>query len=438
MEPLSRGALRHRVARLLVLVLARAGTGVGLDGALRDASRRSFATPTMSPIASTSAATSVSRRASTSAMFEEGPGHWVVSTDHGDEVSAQFLLMATGCLSTPKLPEIDGIDTFGGATYHTATWPHEGVDVSGRRVAVIGTGSSGIQAIPIIAEQAAWLTVFQRTPAYSTPAHNRPLDPDRVARPQGELPGLPRAGPDDAHRCRDRCRPAERLGGRLRRAPTPFSPGLGRGDAVRCRVQVQRHPHRSAGERVGERVPPPADPRDRRRPRGCRTPVAADVPVRHQAPMPRHWLLRDVQQTQRRPRRCPGHADHRDKCRWHPHVRTTVRPRRHRVRHRVRRPHGAAARRQPGWCRRVDHAGEVVRRTAHLPRPGDRRVPEPVPHHRTGQPVRPHQRDGVDRTSRRLDRRPAWPPWASAARRESRPTSQPRRVGSIMSTKLAT
>ena len=63
-----------------------------------------------------------------------------MSTDRGDEVSAQFLLMATGCLSTPKLPEVDGIDTFGGATYHTAMWPHEGVDFSGRRVAVIGTG----------------------------------------------------------------------------------------------------------------------------------------------------------------------------------------------------------------------------------------------------------------------------------------------------------
>ncbi len=79
------------------------------------------------------------------------------------------------------MPEIDGIDTFGGETYHTAIWPHEGVDLRGRRVAVIGTGSSGIQAIPLIAEQAAELTVFQRTPAYSTPAHNAPLDPDFVA-----------------------------------------------------------------------------------------------------------------------------------------------------------------------------------------------------------------------------------------------------------------
>ena len=116
-----------------------------------------------------------------SAAFDEESGRWDVSTDRGDEVSARFLLMATGCLSTPKLPEIDGIDTFGGETYHTATWPHEGVDLRGRRVATIGTGSSGIQAIPLIAEQAAELTVFQRTPAYSTPAHNAPLDPDLVA-----------------------------------------------------------------------------------------------------------------------------------------------------------------------------------------------------------------------------------------------------------------
>ncbi len=116
-----------------------------------------------------------------SATFDEASGRWDISTDRGDEFSAQFVLIATGCLSTPKLPEIDGIDTFGGATYHTATWPHEDVDFTGRRVAVIGTGSSAIQAIPLIAEQAAALTVFQRTPAYSTPAHNAPLDPELVA-----------------------------------------------------------------------------------------------------------------------------------------------------------------------------------------------------------------------------------------------------------------
>ena len=89
--------------------------------------------------------------------------------------------MATGCLSAPKLPELPGIDTFGGAMWHTAQWPHDGVDFTGQRVAVIGTGSSGIQAIPMIAEQAAHLTVFQRTANFSIPARNAPLDPATVA-----------------------------------------------------------------------------------------------------------------------------------------------------------------------------------------------------------------------------------------------------------------
>ena len=90
--------------------------------------------------------------------------------------------MATGCLSSSKMPEIPGLDSFKGATYHTAHWPHEGVDFTGLRVGVIGTGSSGVQSIPMIAEQAADLTVFQRTPAYSLPARNRPLRADEISR----------------------------------------------------------------------------------------------------------------------------------------------------------------------------------------------------------------------------------------------------------------
>jgi cation diffusion facilitator CzcD-associated flavoprotein CzcO len=89
--------------------------------------------------------------------------------------------MAVGCLSSSKLPEIAGIDTFRGQTYHTGRWPHEGVDLTGRRVAVIGTGSSAIQSIPQIAEQAAHLTVFQRTPNFSLPALNRPMDREAEA-----------------------------------------------------------------------------------------------------------------------------------------------------------------------------------------------------------------------------------------------------------------
>jgi cation diffusion facilitator CzcD-associated flavoprotein CzcO len=117
----------------------------------------------------------------TAATWDEDGTDWLVRTEHEDAVRARFVVMATGCLSSSKLPEIPGLDTFRGATYHTAHWPHEGVDFTGLRVGLIGTGSSGVQSIPVIAEQAADLTVFQRTPAYSLPARNRKLRPQEVA-----------------------------------------------------------------------------------------------------------------------------------------------------------------------------------------------------------------------------------------------------------------
>ncbi|MGD9528875.1 MAG: flavin-containing monooxygenase, partial [Pseudonocardia sp.] len=115
-----------------------------------------------------------------SADYDETAGRWRVRTDKGDTVTAQHFVMATGCLSASKLPEIPGLDDFAGETYHTAHWPHEGVDFTGKRVGIIGTGSSAVQSIPVIAAQAAELTVFQRTPAYSLPARNRKLTVDEI------------------------------------------------------------------------------------------------------------------------------------------------------------------------------------------------------------------------------------------------------------------
>ncbi|GAA0246139.1 NAD(P)/FAD-dependent oxidoreductase [Saccharothrix mutabilis subsp. mutabilis] len=117
----------------------------------------------------------------TRAAYDEAAGRWRVSTDRGHELSARYCVMAVGCLSVPKFPEVPGLDEFTGPWYHTARWPEGGVDLTGQRVGVIGTGSSGIQAIPLLAEQARELTVFQRTPNYSLAAFNRPLDPARVA-----------------------------------------------------------------------------------------------------------------------------------------------------------------------------------------------------------------------------------------------------------------
>lgn len=116
-----------------------------------------------------------------SARYVDEDQVWEVSTDTGETFTARFLIMATGCLSTTNIPAFPGLDDFAGETYHTGTWPHEGVDFSGKKVAVIGTGSSAIQSIPLIAEQAADLTVFQRTANFTIPAHNMPLDPAKAA-----------------------------------------------------------------------------------------------------------------------------------------------------------------------------------------------------------------------------------------------------------------
>jgi cyclohexanone monooxygenase len=115
------------------------------------------------------------------ARFDEATNAWTIETDQSAPLRARFCIMATGCLSVPKMPEVPGLEQFQGSSYHTGAWPHDGVDFSGRRVGVIGTGSSAIQSIPIIAEQAAQLTVFQRTPNFSVPAHNAALDAAVVA-----------------------------------------------------------------------------------------------------------------------------------------------------------------------------------------------------------------------------------------------------------------
>jgi len=126
----------------------------------------------------------------TAAHFNEGNQRWQVETAAGDRVSAQFLIMATGCLSSANVPNIPGLENFQGGCYHTGQWPKEGVDFNDREVAVIGTGSSAIQAIPVIAEEADHLTVLQRTPCYSVPAQNYPLSAEerqRIKANYGEL-----------------------------------------------------------------------------------------------------------------------------------------------------------------------------------------------------------------------------------------------------------
>jgi cyclohexanone monooxygenase len=113
------------------------------------------------------------------AQWSEEVRRWRLTTDRGEQISCRFLVMCTGNLSEPKPVPFRGLDRFGGEWVETNRWPHREVALKDRRVAIVGTGSSGVQAVPVVAEEAAQLYVFQRTPHYAVPARNAPSDVER-------------------------------------------------------------------------------------------------------------------------------------------------------------------------------------------------------------------------------------------------------------------
>ena len=123
-------------------------------------------------------------------VFDEKTNRWTVRTDKGDVVSARFVIAAVGSLSATNVPKFKGLDSFKGRAYHTSQWPHEGVDFTNKRVAVIGTGATAVQAIPEIALQAKHLTVFQRTASYCVPARNGKVDPEVVKARKADYDGV--------------------------------------------------------------------------------------------------------------------------------------------------------------------------------------------------------------------------------------------------------
>jgi cation diffusion facilitator CzcD-associated flavoprotein CzcO len=166
----------------------------------------------------------------TAVELDEGSRRWHVRTDRGDDLAARFVVMATGCLSAANIPDLPGASSFAGPTYHTGRWPHQPIDFTGQRVGIIGTGSSAIQSIPIIAEQAAELTVFQRTPTYTVPAWNRPLDPVEAKEIKADYAAFRAAN---------------------RRMPSAFGARLGRSD--RSALEVSEEERRAEYERGWQR-----------------------------------------------------------------------------------------------------------------------------------------------------------------------------------------
>jgi len=126
----------------------------------------------------------------TAAAFDEETGTWTMRTDTGEAVRTRYLITGVGALSASNIPDFPGIDSFRGDSYHTGQWPHEGVDFTGKRVGVVGTGASAVQAVPLIARQAADLTVFQRTANYIVPARNGPVDPEVIAARKRDYQGI--------------------------------------------------------------------------------------------------------------------------------------------------------------------------------------------------------------------------------------------------------
>ncbi len=124
------------------------------------------------------------------AAFDSASDLWTVTTEAGESFVTRFLITAVGCISAANVPDIPGRDSFAGQWYHTGRWPHEGVDFTGKRVGLIGTGSTGIQAAPVIAETASHLTVFQRTANFSIPARNAPLTPEFIQEIKSNYPAL--------------------------------------------------------------------------------------------------------------------------------------------------------------------------------------------------------------------------------------------------------
>jgi cyclohexanone monooxygenase len=114
----------------------------------------------------------------TAATFDDGTSTWTVATEQGDRIAARFCVMATGPLSVPITPDVPGRDEFRGLVIQTSRWPHREVDLAGKRIGLIGTGSSGVQSTPELAAIAGRLFVFQRTPTYTWPSRNGPLDPE--------------------------------------------------------------------------------------------------------------------------------------------------------------------------------------------------------------------------------------------------------------------
>ena len=298
LEPLSRRALRHRESGVLLLVLRSAEHE--WQWTERYASQPELLRYTNHVADRFDLRRDIQFNTRvTAATFDERAKRWTVTTDRGDRCTAKFCVMATGCLSVPKDADLPGPENFAGRPITPAAGRTSGVDFTGQNVAVIGTGSSAIQSIPQIAAQASHLTVFQRTPNFSLPANNGPLNMDVVnaVKPIRASMRARSAQAPFASVCQsttDATR-AQRAGGGTPSARTKSAGST----AVSVPRRVWRPDHRRTSERHGGRVRTREDPRPVNDPQVAEQLMPQNHPIGLQAPLRRYRLLRDIQPRQR-------------------------------------------------------------------------------------------------------------------------------------------
>ena len=375
LEPLPGRALRHREHRLLVQLRSGARDRVAVVGAVRDAARDPPLPGHVADKHDLRRDIGFSTRVESAAWDDDGVA---LARAHRSRRRASLPLLRDGDAAASRCPRrrtSTASIASAGETYFTSRWPHEGVDFTGKRVAVIGTGSSAIQSIPLIAQQAAELTVFQRTPNFSRPAHNGPVSAAKKAAFDADPGGLPRGGPAvpapasrgaPAASGRSQVSAAERL--------AKYEDAYAVRRPARAQRHLRRHRRQPRGERDRVRVPARQDPLDRARSRDGGGALPEEPLLRHQAAVHRHQLLRDLQPAPRppgRPAQGPDPHDHRN---GHRHGVAILRVRRHRLRHGLRRDDRCDRRRRHRGARRTGARRQVGRRSEDLPRAHDQRA----------------------------------------------------------------
>ena len=217
----------------------------------------------MWPTGSTCAATSSFDTRVRAASFDEAAGRWAIATDGGEQIVGPVPGHGDRLpVARPSIPDFPGLDSFEGPTFHTGRWPHDAVDFTGQRVGVIGTGSSAIQSIPVIARQARELVVFQRTATYSVPAHNHPLDAEEQRAVKADYAGFRRRNSQTPRRDRLQSRRASEAR-RSTAAPERAGPGLRGALGARRPAPSWRPSTTCMLDRAGQRARPPSSSADK-------------------------------------------------------------------------------------------------------------------------------------------------------------------------------